>query len=262
MNLERIILEKSNNVTKIILNRPEVLNALDSKIFEELEKVIENISTDKETKSVIITGAGRAFCAGIDLSFINKITSLSPSEFRKELRRFQGVLNSLEELEKPVIAAVNGFALGAGCDLSLACDLRIASEKALFGEQYIKVGLIPDLGGTQRLSRLVGIGKAKELIFTGDMINAQEAERIGMVNKVVPPDELLTAAEAMANKLAQGPSIAIGLAKIAINKSLGTDIKSGLEYEVYGQSLCLQTNDYKEGVAAFLEKREPQFKGE
>jgi len=260
--MERLILEKADGVAKIVLNRPEVLNALDLKTFDELAEAVAEVAADRQVRAVIIAGAGRAFCTGIDLSFIHTIASLPAPEFQKKLREMQGILSSLEELNKPVVAAVNGYALGAGCDLALACDLRIASEKAVFGEQYIKVGLMPDLGGTQRLPRVVGVAKAKELIFTGDHVNAQEAYRIGMVNKVVAVDELLPAAETLAKRLAAGPSVAIGMAKRAINKGLDVDLQSGLEYEVYGQSICLQTADVKEGVAAFLEKREPKFKGE
>ncbi len=261
MNLERIILEKQDGVATITLNHPEMLNALDARMFEEIENVIAELKEDGEVRAFVLTGAGRAFCAGVDLSFIDMLTKLSPTALRRKIGEFQRVLNSLEEMEKPVIAAVNGFALGGGCDLTLACDIRIVSERAVFGEQYIKVGLIPDIGGTQRLSRLVGVGKAKELIFTGDMIDGREAERIGIANKVVPPEELLPTANALAKRLAQGPSVAIGLAKMAINRSLGGNIYSGLEYESYGQSLCMYTEDRAEGVAAFLEKREPMFKG-
>ncbi|MHC1585467.1 MAG: enoyl-CoA hydratase/isomerase family protein [Candidatus Syntropharchaeia archaeon] len=259
--MKNIILEKKDGFAKITLNRPETLNALDLKTFEELREAIEEIRKDEEVRAVLITGSGRAFCSGVDLTFIDEVTKLTPKEFREKLRELQNVFNSLEELEKPVIAAINGFALGGGCDLALACDIRIAAKDARIGEQYVKVGLIPDLGGTQRLPRIVGVGKAKELIFTGKMIDAEEAEKIGLVNEVVPPDELESHAEELAKTLAKGPSIAIGLAKIAINKGLGTDLRSGLEYEVYGQSICLQTEDQKEGVSAFLEKREPVFKG-
>lgn len=261
MNLERFILEKGEGIAVITLNRPETLNALDVRAFEELDEMGAELREDGEVRVLILTGAGRAFCSGVDVSLIDVLTKLPPAAFRRKVIELQGVFSSLEEMEKPVIAAVNGFALGAGCDLALACDLRIASEKAMLGEQYIKVGLIPDMGGTQRLSRLVGIGKAKELIFTGDMINGREAVRIGMVNRVVAPEELLLTAKSLAKRLAQGPSVAIGVAKLAINRSRGVDIYSGLEYESYGQSLCMGTEDRAEGVAAFLEKREPRFKG-
>ncbi|MDY6842942.1 MAG: enoyl-CoA hydratase [Thermodesulfobacteriota bacterium] len=268
MGFENIILEKSEGVARITMNRPKVLNALDGKTFEEIGRAIEDIAEDKETRAVIITGAGRAFCSGLDLMFMAQSmssqgegTTRSVADFRKGLRVLQGTFNSIEDLDKPVIAAVNGYALGGGCDLSLACDIRIAAEDAQFGEAYIRVGLIPDLGGTQRLPKIVGIAKAKELIFTGDRIDAQEALRIGLVNKVVPTEELLPCSEELAKRLARGPSLAIGLAKLAINKGISMDVKTGLDYEVYGQSVCVQSEDNREGVKAFIEKREPQFKG-
>ncbi|MFC1968136.1 enoyl-CoA hydratase/isomerase family protein [Chloroflexota bacterium] len=261
MEQKNITLVKEEGIATLTLNRPKVLNALDLKTFQELGEAIEDIGTDSGVRAVLITGAGRAFCAGIDLTVLDAVAAFSPSEFRARLKGWQGVFNNLEELEKPVIAAINGFALGAGFELALACDIRIAAEGAMLGDQHLKVGLVPDQGATQRLPRLVGVGKAKELIFTGDPINAREAERIGLVNKTVPAEELVATARDLARKLASGASVAIGLSKRAINKGLDTDLRSGLEYEIYGQTLCLQTEDRKEGVKAFLEKREPQFKG-
>ena len=261
MPYKTIVFEKEEGVATLTLNREKDLNALNLQMFEEIEKAIEDVAKDSGVRALIITGAGRAFCSGVDITFLNNISGISLSEFRVMLAGFQEVFNKIEELEKPVIAAINGFALGAGCDFALACDIRIASDRAQIGELYVKVGLIPDMGGTQRLPKLVGVGKAKELIFSGDMIDANEAEKIGLVNKVTPADELQAETKKMALKLAKGPSVAIGLAKRAINKGLGTDPKSGLVYEIYGQSLCLQTEDHKEAVKAFIEKREPDFKG-
>ncbi len=259
--MEKVKLEKNNRIAMITINRPDVLNALDLQTFKELSQASREVTEDETIGAVIITGAGRAFCAGIDLTFIHQLNSLPPLSFKQKLQELQAAFNSLEEMDKPVIAAINGFTLGAGFELSLACDIRIASEEAVFGDQHVKVGLVPDLGGTQRLPRIVGLGKAKELIFTGDMINAQEALQINLVNKVVSAKELISTAWALAQKIAQGPSIAIGLAKQAINKSLDIDLKTGLSYELYIQSICLKTDDSKEGINAFLEKRAPDFKG-
>lgn len=259
---ENIILKKEEGVATITLNRPQVRNALDMKTFQELKEAIEGVRTDKEVRAIILAGAETAFCSGVDVSMLGGMAGVSLSDLRASIREIHKIINSIEEMEKPVIAAVNGYALGGGCDLALACDLRIASEDAIFGEEYIKLGLVPDMGGTQRLPRLVGVAKAKELIFTGDRIDAMEAGRIGLVNKVVPKEELQSEAMNLAQKLAKGPSVAIGLAKIAINKGMEGDSRTGMEYEAHAQSLCVQTKDVMEGVTARLEKRPPQFKGE
>lgn len=260
--METILLEKDDEgVATITLNRPKALNAFNMKMFEELSAAVSDVRSDRNVKVVIITGAGRAFSSGIDITMLDEFKKMGLAAIRDFIRGAQGTLNALEDMEKPVIAAINGYALGLGCDLTLACDIRIASEDAGFGEFYVRVGLVPDMGGTQRLPRIVGVGKAKELIFTGKMIDAKEAERIRLVNKVVPKDKLMDEARAFALRLAKGPTVAIGLAKIAINKGLGTDIKTGLEYEVHAQSICFQTEDVEEGIKAFLERREPKFKG-
>lgn len=261
-DFESILFSKEEGVATIMLNRPSVRNALDFKTFEELRQSVEIIQGDKEIRAVLITGAGTAFSSGLDLTVLAQQTSADQSGIRHFIADLQGIFNSFEELERPVIAAVNGYALGAGCDLALACDLRIASESAVFGEAYVTIGLMPDLGGTQRLPRAVGLAKAKEMIFTGDRIDAREAERIGLVNKVVPSDQLQPAAMELAKRLAKGPTIAIGLAKMAIHKGLETNSRTGMQFEAMGQTVTIQTNDVKEGVTAFLQKREPQFKGE
>ena len=260
MDLENIILEKENRIGKITLNRPDVLNALDKKTYSEIGTAIEDVREDKDIRVVIITGAGKAFCSGLDLTYAATIVDMSPLEFRSTIRRLQEIFR-LERLEKPVIAAVNGYAMGNGCDLALACDFRIASENARFEMTYVKLGLIPDIGGTYRLARLVGLGKAKELILTGDRIDTKEAERIGLVNRVVPANELESATMKFAEKLAKGAPVAIGLSKMAINSAIDTNLSAALENEVYGQSLCLQTEDVKEGTMARLQRREPKFTG-
>jgi enoyl-CoA hydratase len=237
------------------------MNALDMKLFSELKVVVEEVEEDKEIRAVVITGSGKAFCSGIDITILSSFAQMSTFEIREFIRSTQRTLNSLEDMEKPVIAAVNGYALGGGCDIALACDIRIASESASFGELYVRLGLVPDMGGTQRLAKLVGPGKAKELIFTGDRIDAYEARRIGLVERVAAEDKFQDEVMELAKGLAQGPTVAIGLAKIAINRGLGMDVKAGLEYEAYAQTICLKTEDVTEGATAFKEKRKPQFKG-
>ena len=261
VDFECLILDKKDNVGVITLNRPQVMNALDTTLFSELKMAVEEVRKDKEIRAVVVTGAGKAFCSGIDITALSSFAQMSTSEVREFIRSIHRTLNSLEDMEKPVIAAVNGYALGGGCDIALACDIRIASESASFGEFYVRLGLVPDMGGTQRLAKLVGPGKAKELIFTGDRIDAHEAHRIGLAERVVAEDKFKDEVMELAQRLAQGPTVAIGLAKIAINRGLGMDVKAGLEYETYAQSICLKTEDVAEGTMAFMQKRKPQFKG-
>ena len=260
MELKNIVVEKKENIAKLTLNRPEAMNALDGETYDELWLATEDVRTDNEIRVVIISGTGRAFCAGLDLKYAGTLTKLSLPEFREKLRKIQETFR-LERLEKPVIAAINGFALGNGCDLTLACDFRIASEGARFGMTYTQLGIIPDVGGACRLTRLVGVSKAKELIFTGDMIDAKEAQRIGMVDKVVPAENLDSTALDLAKKLAKGAPLAIGLSKKALNAALDTDLKTALEFDLDAQSACLQSEDAREGMTARAEKREPVFKG-
>jgi len=256
-----IILSKKKHIATIALNRPENMNAMNLEMFEELETAQKEIKDDADVRAVVITGKGKAFCSGADFSLVSSLSKFGSKEFMEKLRYLQGVLTMIEEMEKPVIAAINGFALGGGLDLALACDLRIAVEGTKMGEQYIKVGIMPDLGGTQRLPRLIGLAKAKEMIFFGEMINAEEAERIGLVNHIFSRDDFESETTAIAQRLAAGPSVAIGLAKRAINEGRGRGTLSGLELEVQGQNLCMQTADVEEGIAAFHEKRMPQFRG-
>ena len=258
--MDNVILEKGEGIATIKINRPEAMNSLDGKTYEELGQAIEDVRVDKDIRVVIITGSGKAFCAGLDLKYAASMVRMTPPDVRAFIRNIQQIF-SLERLEKPVIAAVNGYAMGNGCDIALACDFRIASENAQFEMTYTKLGLIPDLGGTFRLPRLIGVPKAKELIFTGERVDAKEAEKIGLVTKVVPADKLDSEVNEFAKKLAKGAPIAIGLAKMAINNGIGTDIRSAMEYEVYCQSICMQTKDVVEAMTAFMSKREPKFKG-
>jgi len=254
MDLKNIILEKEDGIATITFNRPDALNALNNETRLEFRNAMSDIQKDDDIKVVIVTGAGRAFIAGSDIKELKNTTPL-------EAHNITRLGEIIENLEKPVIAAVNGFALGGGCEIAMACDIIIASEKAKFGQPEINIGVIPGGGGTQRLQRIVGVHKAKELVFTGDIIDAKEAERIGFVNKVVPADKLETIVKEIAKKIAGKSSAAIKLAKAAINRGMRTNLETGLEYEKELYSLSLTTEDKAEGIAAFIEKREPKYKG-
>lgn len=257
MEFKNIILEKEGNVALIKINRPKALNALNSETLIELDNAISLIEKDNEIYVVVVTGEGKAFVAGADIS---EMKDLNPLEGRRFGILGNGVFRRIENLEKPVIAAVNGFALGGGCELSMACDIRLASSKAKFGQPEVGLGITPGFGGTQRLARLVGEGIAKELIFTADIINAEEALRIGLVNKVYQPEELLDQAMNMANKIAKNAPIAVKLCKEAINKGLQIDIDTAIRYEAEAFGMCFSSDDQKEGMSAFLEKRDKLFK--
>ena len=221
--------------------------------MNELKTAIKNIGEDESVRAVVITGAGRGFCSGADLSASGDvITGLS---------EIHTIIKGITAMEKPAVALINGSAAGAGLDLAMACDIRIASEKAKLSEIFVKRGLLPDCGGTYFLPRLVGLSKAKELIFTGEIIDAKEAERIGLVNRVVPAEELESTGMELARKLAKGPTLAIGKAKIAINRAVESNLDSALKDAFEAMSLILGTEDALEGIMAFVEKREPKFKG-
>jgi len=258
MNYEHIILEKKEGVATLTLNRPEKLNAINRKMTEELENAMAEISKDKDVRVLVITGAGRAFCSGADVS---DMTEATPVESRHWVHEANKIILAVTELEKPVIAKVNGFAVGIGCSLALSADMIIASENAQFSLLFSRIGLIPDGGSLFHLPRLVGPAKAKELIFTAKMVDAKEAERIGLINKVVPANELDNEVNTLAKQLAEGPTLAYGMAKKIINKGLNMDLGSVLECEAFGQTLAGTTEDAREGVTAFLEKRKPEFKG-
>lgn len=263
MTYEDIVFTREEGVATITLNRPERLNAFGTAMRESLFQAVEEVRRDAETKVLIITGAGRAFCAGGDVSGQQERMSWDHSQ---RMRFLLSALSSmvpplLRRLDKPVIAAVNGIAAGAGFCIALACDIRIASENARFSMAFVKRGIIPDSGGTWLLPRIVGVSKACELMFTGDTIDAKEAERIGVVSKVVPQEELMKETMELATKIAKGASIAIGLTKRAIYRGLECSFESQIDTEVYSNSICYLTEDHKEGVQAFFEKREPIFKG-
>lgn len=257
MSYKNLILEKEGNIGLLKMNRPKALNALNSELLDELSLVIDEIANDDEIHVIVLTGEGRAFVAGADIA---EMSSLNPAEARAFGHKGLSVFRKLELLEKPVIAAVNGFALGGGCELSMAADIRIASDKALFGQPEVGLGIIPGFAGTQRLSRLVGPGVAKELIYTAKNIKADEALRVGLVNKVVAADELMDETMKMAGKIASNAQIAVRYAKEAINRGYETDIETGMSIERDLFGLCFATEDQKEGMSAFLEKRSPEYK--
>ncbi len=260
MTYETMLYEKRDSVGYLTINRPDKLNALNREVMDELNDCFCAIQNDEEVRVVILTGAGeKAFVAGADL---HELATLAPLEGRDFSRRGHGIFDLIESLGKPVIAAVNGYALGGGCELAMACTLRIASESARFGQPEVKLGIIPGYAGTQRLARLVGKGRALEMILSGEPINAQEAYRIGLVNQVVPTAELAAAAETLARKIAANAPLAIKFALEAVNRGLEMTREQGQFLEAVLFGLCCTTADMKEGTRAFLEKRPAKFVGE
>lgn len=254
-----LIYEIKDRIGVLTINRPEKLNALSNELTEELERLLAEVENDEKLRVLVMTGAGeKAFVAGAD---IQELVDRDALVGRKVSRTRQEIFSRIENLPIPVIAAVNGYALGGGLELALACSIRICSEKAQFGAPEVKLGIIPGDGGTQRLPRLVGLGRAMEMILTGDFIDAQEAYRIGLVNQVVPQDELMEKAMELAQKIAKRPPLAVRYAKEAVNRSQEGDTVSGYALESYLHALTCTTEDKKEGVQAFLEKRKGTFKG-
>lgn len=259
MEFRNTLYEKSEQMAIITINRPEALNALNAETATEIMARLEDAKNDENTKVIVITGAGdRAFSAGADLKMMKDVTPVKGVDLS---RLGQQLGDHIEALGKPVIAAINGYALGGGLELAMACDLRIASENARLGQPEINVGLIPGWGGTQRLPRLVGKGIAKEMIYTGKPIDAKTAERLGLVNSVVPADQLKPKVKELASELASKPPVAIKLSKALINNSTETHPDVGLWQEAEAFGIVSSTEDFKEGVSAFLEKRKPKFKG-
>ena len=245
-------LEKQGHVGIVTIDRQEALNALNSQVLSDLDAVIDQVAADDEIYVMILTGAGRSFVAGADIGEMKGFSSIDGKKFGVH---GGGVFLKLENLSKPVIAAVNGFALGGGCELSMACDIRLASEKARFGQPEVGLGITPGFGGTQRLARLVGPGMAKQLIYTAKNIKADEALRIGLVNTVYPAQELLPAAEKLAGTIAKNAPIAVRACKKAINDGLQVDMDRAVTIEEKLFGSCFETADQKEGMGAFLEKR-------
>jgi 2-(1,2-epoxy-1,2-dihydrophenyl)acetyl-CoA isomerase len=262
MEYRWLIYKKEGGVEMITLNRPRALNALNDEMIEELLEAVRQSGEDKDVKVLILTGAGRAFCFGADISqFSEGREHPTQNGTWNLLLKSQEIIRLLSGMRKPTIAALNGFATGLGLDLALACDLRIAAERAKLGEAFVSMGLLPDGGGTFFLPRLVGLAKAAEMIFTGEPITSLEAERIGLINRVVPTQDLVKCAQELADKLAKGPSLAIGLAKEAIWRNLTEDLDSALNFEAQSQKTCLESEDHREAVEAFLQRREPLFRG-
>ncbi len=259
MAFENILFEKKNAIGYVTVNRPKALNALNMATMEELRVAFEDIQNDGGVRTAILTGAGeKAFVAGADIHELAQQDAVSGKAFAL---RGQAVLELIENLGKPVIACINGFALGGGCELALACTMRLASESAKLGQPEVKLGIVPGYGGSQRLPRLVGKGIAMQLVLTGEMISAQEALRIGLVNEVVPSAELIGRAEAIAGKIHANAPLAVQYALEAVNKGMEMPLSEGLFLEATLFGVCCATADKKEGTSAFLEKRVAQFQG-
>lgn len=256
MAYEHILTETDQKIGIVKINRPDVLNAVNIETILELEDAVKGFAGDKDITVIVITGEGKSFVSGSDISRLATMDSLAAREYSQIGQR---VLSYIENVEKPIIAAVNGYALGSGCELAMACDMRIASEKAKFGQPEVKLGLIPGHAGTQRLARLVGIGKAKELIFTGELIDAHEALRIGLANKVVPPEKLMEETKAMAQKIISAGPTAVRVAKTVLNRGADANLMTANSYEMEAFSILFSTDEAREGMKAFLEKRKPKW---
>ena len=255
---ENILIEKRERIAIVTINRPDKLNALNIATRQELSDALDELRDDESVRVVILTGAGeKAFVAGADINEFSGRTAVQQRGVMKQ----RNIFVTAEDFPKPLIAMINGFCLGGGCELALSCDLRVASEKARFGQPEINLGIIPGGGGTQRLARLIGEGKAMQMILTGDMIDAQEAHRLGLVNEVYPADQLLVKTLELAGKIAEKSPVALAMAKTAVKAAARTNLREGLDQEIDLFALCFSSEDQEEGVRAFLEKRKPDFKG-
>lgn len=257
MDYKLLLVENNEGIVTITINNEKSLNALNAALMAELADAFTAINKDQSVDVVILTGAGRSFVAGADISEMAPLNAAQGALWGQAgMRTFR----IIETLRQPVIAAVNGFSLGGGCEISMSCDIRIASTKAKFGQPEVGLGITPGFGGTQRLARLVGMGKAKQLIYTAEIIPAQEAYRIGLVDELAEPEELMDKAMAMAKTIQKNAKLAVQYAKQAINTGMQTDIESGMIIEEHVFGLCFATEDQKEGMQAFLEKRKANFK--
>lgn len=257
MILDNLLIERSEGICTVKINNPKSLNSLNADILSELEYAFDQIRNDEDIDVVILTGEGKAFVAGADIAYMKNLNASEAKRFGEDGSR---IFRKIETLDKVVIAAVNGFALGGGCELSMSCDIRIASSKAKFGQPEVGLGITPGFSGTQRLPRIVGVGNAKELIYTGNIIDAQEAYRIGLVNKVTEPEKLMEEAYLLAKKIKSNSRVAVKYSKEAINTGIETDIETGIKYESNIFGLCFASDDQNEGMTAFLERRPANFK--
>jgi enoyl-CoA hydratase/carnithine racemase len=260
MTYKTILVEETGGIATVTLNRPDRLNAINVDMRDDFARLLAEIQTNGGIKVLIITGAGRAFSAGGDIEYFEQ--EWNTARFRAENHRLTQFFDELELIEKPVLAAINGPCTGGGLQITLSCDIRIASDQSRFGFRENNIGLIPGAGGCSRLVKLIGYGKAKELIFTGDMIEPREAERIGLINRVVPHEDLLWHARALAEHLMTRAPEALGVAKRVLWQCVNSDFQTGRYLEALAQSVLLKTSDHREGVRAFREKRKPEFKGE
>jgi 2-(1,2-epoxy-1,2-dihydrophenyl)acetyl-CoA isomerase len=263
MPSDEIILEKKEGVAVLTLNRPERFNSFTTSMYEEFPLIVDRLKRDDEVKVVILTGAGKGFCAGSDVSDrLGKRLEAGGEKSRFEnLQQVGAMALAISDFDKPIIGAINGVAVGAGLSLALLCDIRLASARARFGAVWLNVGLVPDVGATYYLPRIVGREKALELMLSREIIGADEALKIGLVSKVFSHGQLMDEARMLAGKIALAPSVAVELTKRGLQRSLDNDLKTQLDYETYAQNICRQTEDHKEGVRAFTEKRQPVFKG-
>lgn len=260
--MQTLEFEFKEEVIKISLNRPNEFNAINGLMLDELSKIFDNVKNDRGARGVLLTGAGRAFCYGLDLQ---EVQGLTDDERRIQLpvllKKFQSLIYTIATLDRPVVAALNGFATGAGLDLALACDFRVASEAAKLSSAYVKVALIPDGGGTYFLPKMIGYGRAIDMISRGTVVTAAEAKAMGLVTSVVAPEKLMEEALALAHEVSSGPTRAFALAKATLYRNQANDLEKALTLEGQGQLLCFGSNDHTEALAALKEKRKPRFKG-
>jgi 2-(1,2-epoxy-1,2-dihydrophenyl)acetyl-CoA isomerase len=258
MGYQTLLVERSGAIATITLDRPDVRNALDLTMRREMIDALDEIEADAAARVVIVTGAGEHFCAGGDVKSMRERRQ-SAAEGRARVEMLNRMVLRLVDFPRPTIAMVDGFAVGAGCNIALCCDLVVASDRARFGEVFGKIGLVPDGGGSWLVTRLAGLARAKELIFTADVIDAAEALRMGLVNRVVPVAQLAAVTRALAERIAAGPPVALGLAKQLVNRAASSDLPAALDREAYAQALALAGDEHQEGLRAFFEKRPPRF---